>query len=228
MPLATRKIAIIAFTFVTAVTVTGCSNNDPTAGPTPSSTTTIVTPTPSTKTPTEEPTDNTPINPPTTPPPMTPPPTEIPNDEPTKIIKPDGDGEPKKLTLSDVFDPASAWFEDKFDIASEEGIHGIALKSLSCNRSAVLEFRLANNFTKLRFSFGQGNNSADSEMDLKVAVYGNRKQLEINSVAFNEIGQIDTNIESVNALKIEISGEREAGCYGGDEITPVLYDIEVK
>ena len=233
MPLTTRKISIIAFAFATAMTATGCSNNDPGAEPPPKSTTTIVTPTPtlSTKTPSEEPTNN------ESPTPSTTVSTDTSSSEPTSVIvKPDPDGGPKDLTLdafnpssgSDVFSSSSGWVEDKFDIASEKGIRGIALKDFPCNKEDELEFRLANDFSKLSFSFGQSNDSADSEMELKVAVYGNGEQLESDSVPFNKIKPMNVKVESVNALKIKISATRKEECYSNKKITPVLYDIEVK
>lgn len=234
MPLTTRKISIIAFAFATAMTATGCSNNDPGAEPPPKSTTTIVTPTPtlSTKTPSEEPTNN------ESPTPSTTVSTDTSSSEPTSVIvKPDPDGGPKDLTLADAFNPSSGsdvfssssgWVEDKFDIASEKGIRGIALKDFPCNKEDELEFRLANDFSKLSFSFGQSNDSADSEMELKVAVYGNGEQLKSDSVPFNKIKPMNVKVESVNALKIKISATRKEECYSNKKITPVLYDIEVK
>ena len=100
--------------------------------------------------------------------------------------------------------PTNAWDEERYDIADQKDVQGIAATVQSCGDSAPqeLELRLGNNFEELSFSVAQGNDSRDSDQQLSVEVLANNEQVEIRSVPFNQIQEFTIDVDGVNALKI--------------------------
>ncbi|MGY1749263.1 hypothetical protein [Modestobacter sp. SYSU DS0511] len=136
--------------------------------------------------------------------------------------------EGRQLTLADFFNPSSRWSEDRYDIADQKNVSGIATEVFSCNsdQARELEMRLGNNFSRLTFSVGQANDSRDSDQSVTVEVLGNESQREIQSVPFNEITDFDIPVDGVNALKIRfLLDDKVADCGGsviGVLVDPVL------
>jgi hypothetical protein len=129
----------------------------------------------------------------------------------------------RRLTLNDFFNPATDWQEDRYDIADQKQVQGIAAEVYSCNSAQELELRLANNFEELDFSVGQANDSRSSDASVTVEVLANNAQVEIRSVPFNEIQEFAIPVEGVNALKIHVSLDDRATCSG--DVTAVLTDV---
>lgn len=135
------------------------------------------------------------------------------------------------LSLANAFNPSNEWVEDRYDIASTTDVRGISNKIMSCatnENDRVLEFRLANNFSEITFSFGQANDSVDSDVELKVEVYGDNTQLDVNSVPFNQTREMTVSVNSVNSFKLKMSMENaESSCHS-ERITPVIFDIKAQ
>jgi hypothetical protein len=129
----------------------------------------------------------------------------------------------RRLTLNDFFNPATSWQEDRYDIADQKQVQGIAAEVYSCDSYQELELRLANNFDELDFSVGQANDSASSDASVTVEVLANNAQVEIRSVPFNEIQEFSIPVEGVNALKIHVYLDDRATCRG--TVTAVLTDV---
>jgi hypothetical protein len=128
----------------------------------------------------------------------------------------DADDEGRGLTLNDFFDPSSYWEEDRYDIAGQKDVQGIAAPVSGCGSySQEIELRLGNNFERLEFSVGQADNSAESDQSLSVEILANNSQVEIRSVPFNEIQSFSISVTGVNALKIRFGlDERVPNCTG--------------
>lgn len=123
----------------------------------------------------------------------------------------------RKLTLSDFFNPSSAWEEDRYDIADAKDVAGIATLVQTCYSSdpREIELRLGNNFDTFSFSLGQANNSLSSDQNVSVEVVGNNAQLEIRSVPFNEVQSFEVPVAGVNALKIRmVLDDKVPNCRG--------------
>ncbi len=133
----------------------------------------------------------------------------------------------RRLTLNDFFNPNSYWEEQRYDIADQKQVQGIATEISGCYAYQELELRLANNFEELTFSVAQANDSTSSDQSLSVEVLANNAQAEIRSVPFNEIQEFSIPVEGVNALKIHVSlDDRVADC--GGAVTAVLTDVTLQ
>jgi hypothetical protein len=139
-------------------------------------------------------------------------------------LNPDDAG--RRLTLNDFFNPSPYLEEDRYDLADEKQVQGIAADVNSCSSYQELELRLANNFEKLDFSVGQANDSTSSDASVTVEVLANNAQVEIRSVPFNEIQEFSIPVEGVNALKIHIYLDDRATCNA--TVTAVLTDITLQ
>jgi len=135
----------------------------------------------------------------------------------------DPDDVGRRLTLNDFFNPSPYWEEDRYDIADEKQVQGIAADVSSCYSAQELELRLANNFEELDFSVGQANDSTSSDASVTVEVLANNAQVEIRSVPFNEIQEFSIPVEGVNALKIHVYLDDRATCNG--RVTAVLTEV---
>lgn len=139
------------------------------------------------------------------------------------------------LTLADFFRPDTNWTENRFDVADEPDVSGIASEVSQCEitdygPNAVLELRLANNFEKLNFSVGQSNSSESSDSTLVVRVVGNGDQIDIQRVPFDQVQDFDLDVSDVNALQIEAfldQGSSNA-CYREGPVTAVVWDAELQ
>ncbi|MGY1711382.1 hypothetical protein ACI8AC_17935 [Geodermatophilus sp. SYSU D00758] len=132
--------------------------------------------------------------------------------------------EGRRLTLSDFFNPSSYWTEDRYNIADQKNVSGIANTIQGCGSGSTqeLELRLGNNFSRLTFSFGQANDSIDSDQNVSVEVVGNGSQMDIQSVPFNEIHDFDIPVTGVNALKIRLVLDDKVADCGGSVIGVIM------
>jgi hypothetical protein len=140
----------------------------------------------------------------------------------------DAEAEGRRLTLADFHMPTSDWDEERYDIADERDVPGIAAEVGYCGDSypLELELRLANNFEELSFSVAQANDSQDSDQQLAVEVLANNEQVEIRSVPFNQVQEFTIDVEGVNALKILFYLDDDVeGC--GGSVIGVLTDTTV-
>jgi hypothetical protein len=140
----------------------------------------------------------------------------------------DPEDEGRKLTLADFHMPSSAWDEERYDIADEKDVQGIAATVQQCGDYSPLELelRLANNFEELTFSVAQANDSRDSDQQLSVEVLANNEQVEIRSVPFNQVQEFTIDVDGVNALKILFYlDDNVDGC--GGSVIGVLTDTTV-
>jgi hypothetical protein len=140
----------------------------------------------------------------------------------------DPEDEGRKLTLTDFHMPSSAWDEERYDIADEKDVQGIAAEVNQCGDSSPreLELRLGNNFEELTFSVAQANDSRDSDQQLSVEVLANNEQVEIRSVPFNQVQEFTIEVDGVNALKILFYLDDNVDDCGGSVIG-VLTDTTV-
>jgi hypothetical protein len=140
----------------------------------------------------------------------------------------DPEDEGRRLTLADFHMPTSAWDEERYDIADQKDVQGIAAEVNACGDYSPqeLELRLANNFQELTFSVAQANDSRDSDQQLSVEVLANNEQVEIRSVPFNQVQEFTIDVEGVNALKILFYlDDNVDGC--GGSVIGVLTDATV-
>jgi hypothetical protein len=123
-------------------------------------------------------------------------------DESDGPLEPEDEG--RRLTLADFHMPTSAWDEERYDIADQKDVLGIAAEVNACGDFSPqeLELRLGNNFEELTFSVAQANDSRNSDQQLSVEVLANNEQAEIRSVPFNQVQEFTIDVEGVNALKI--------------------------
>lgn len=139
----------------------------------------------------------------------------------------------QSLTLSEFFQPGEDWTENRYDVADENNVSGIAGDITECGTGWSgpdrLELRLANNFEQLSFKVGQANQSESSRQTLVVRVVGNGNQIDIQRIPFNEVQDFDIDVEDVNALEIEFSLDEEVtDCTSLGESTAVLWDVELQ
>ena len=221
-----KKFSAVVSAIVLLAMASSCSNSGTEAAP-PSTPSTAATTPPPTPTTTSAPSPSTTA---TTPPVIFDPLPEDPSSDASAgdVLSAPAEGQVIDLSLANAFNPSEYWVEDRYDIASTTEVRGIAYTDFSCYDERELEFRLANNFSEITFSFGQANDSLDANVELKVAVYGDGKQLEINSVPFNKTGGITVNVQSVNSFKLNLSGEVVDSSCHGQRITPVIFDIKAK
>ncbi len=140
----------------------------------------------------------------------------------------DPEDEGRRLTLADFHMPSTAWDEERYDVADEKDVQGIAAEVDACGDYAPqeLELRLGNNFQELTFSVAQANDSLDSDQQLSVEVLANNEQVEIRSVPFNQIQEFTIDVDGVNALKILFYLDDNVDDCGGSVIG-VLTDTTV-
>jgi hypothetical protein len=145
----------------------------------------------------------------------------------------EGDGpqpgdEGRELTLADFFEPSTWWEEERYDIADQKDVQGIAAEVGTCYGVAQeLELRLANNFDTLEFSVAQANDSRESDQSLSVEIIANNSQVEIRSVPFNEVQTFTIPVRGVNALKINFGlDDRVENC--GGSVIAVVTDVTVE
>jgi hypothetical protein len=143
-------------------------------------------------------------------------------DSPESELTPGTEGQ--RLTLSRFFNPESSWQEDRFTIAGEKNVVGIAAQVAGCSSAYAqeLELRLGNNFSSLTFSVGQADSSDDSDQNLSVEVEANNAQVEIRSVPFNEVQEFDIPVTSVNALKIRMYLDDAVENCGGSVVGVIM------
>lgn len=140
----------------------------------------------------------------------------------------DPEDEGRRLTLADFHMPSGVWDEERYDIADERDVQGIAAEVFTCGDSSPLELelRLANNFDELSFSVAQANDSRESDQQLSVEVLANNEQVEIRSVPFNQVQDFTIDVAGVNALKILLYLDDDVdGC--SPSVIGVLTDITV-
>jgi hypothetical protein len=143
----------------------------------------------------------------------------------------DGELEPgaegRRLTLEDFFNPDSSWREQRYNIADQKDVAGIAAEVSGCTSTPEsLELRLGNNFESLSFAAAQANDSESSDQVLSVRVVANNEQVEIRNIPFNEVQDFTVPVTGVNALKIEMVMEDEgASCQGS--VNAVLISPEL-
>ncbi|SFT62953.1 hypothetical protein SAMN05660657_02038 [Geodermatophilus amargosae] len=135
----------------------------------------------------------------------------------------------RRLTLRDFFSPASSWEEQRYDVAGQQDVQGIANEVSTCygaNAEDGLELRLGNNFDTLEFSVAQADDSRSSDQELTVQVLANNEQVEVRNVPFNQVQDFSIPVTGVNALKIQLAlDDRDPDCSGA--VTAVLTDAEV-
>lgn len=155
-----------------------------------------------------------------------------PSDSDAPILGEDRKGE--ALTLSDFFSPGEGWDENRYDVADQQDITGIAGELDSCGAGdypgpAELEMRLANNFESLSFTAGQANGSESSDQVLVVRVEGNGGQLDIKRIPFNETATFDVGVEDVNSLVVQTYLDDEVeDCSRNGSTQAVFWDFELQ
>lgn len=145
------------------------------------------------------------------------------------VLSPEKKGQ--TLALADFFNPGSDWTENRYDVADQGSVSGIATEIRYCGVSEgpkPLELRLANNFKNLKFKVGQANSSESSDQILGVRVEGNGKQLDIQPVSFNEIQEFSVKVEGVNALKLQFYLDKEGEHCNSGAVQAVIYDVELQ
>ncbi len=136
----------------------------------------------------------------------------------------------RRLTLRDFFEPGPYWEEERYDVAGQQDVQGIATEVSSCygfQREDALELRLGNNFETLDLSVVQADDSRSSDQQLTVQVLANNAQVEIRSVPFNEVLTLSIPVTGVNALRIELALDEDDPECGG-AVTAVMTDVEVR
>jgi hypothetical protein len=206
--MACRRLAIVPIAAFTVVSGAACGSSEPSESASPSTVTVTVTAAPST----DESDDGDSTSSTTT--------TATESDTPSELST---GASGRKLTLSDFFNPSSAWEEDRYDIADAKNVNGIATPVATCYSDSPqeIELRLGNNFKTFSFSVGQANNSTDSDQNVSVEVVGNNAQLEIKSVPFNVVQSFEIPVTGVNALKIRLVLDDKVADCGGSVIAVI-------
>lgn len=147
------------------------------------------------------------------------------------VLRPDQKG--KNLTLSEFFSPTNTWAENRYSVAGETNVSGIAGEIDQCGNSygspEKLELRLANSFDQLSFKAGQADQSESSKQTLVVRAVGNGNQIDIQRIPFNKIQEFTLNVSDVNALELEfLLDEDVTDCSRLGKTTAVVWDIELQ
>lgn len=147
------------------------------------------------------------------------------------VLRPDQKG--KNLTLSEFFSPTNTWAENRYSVAGETNVSGIAGEIDQCGNSygspEKLELRLANSFDQLSFKAGQADQSESSKQTLVVRAVGNGNQIDIQRIPFNKIQEFTLNVSDVNALELEfLLDEDVTDCNRLGKTTAVVWDIELQ
>ncbi|MFD7154244.1 hypothetical protein ACFV9C_06590 [Kribbella sp. NPDC059898] len=132
----------------------------------------------------------------------------------------------RPLTMSNIFKAPPGWRDGRFDVADRKQATGIGGDLSSCGDDIgqVLELRLANNFTSLKFDFGQSNASESSDQVLQVRVDTNGQYRDLRTVKQNQIASMSIPVTKVNALKIIVSLKEGEGC-GSGAVQAVLMNL---
>lgn len=108
---------------------------------------------------------------------------------------------------------------------------GIAGTANECHNEtpdapSELEMRLANKFRRLTMTVGQGSDSAQSDADLTVRIFGNGKYIDSSRAKFFQTDKVDVDVTGMYAVKIQywISGEK---CVPYEPVSVVLTDIRL-
>ena len=228
--------AALTLSSLTALTLAACSGKhdasepstqpptapQPEGSPSPPSPTETPTPTSSPST-TATPTASDPSTPPT-----------HGADDVTPSTSPAEDGsltntQGRDLTRADLFNPPFALKEDLYNVATTSKKKGIGAR-LRDSDGVEAELRLENRFRKLTFNAGQDNNSASSDLTLRVEVYKDGKSDQFVDIPFNEIKPLEIDVTKVNALKIDlIPLNRDGFKYNGSSsLTAVMFDMRLE
>ena len=135
----------------------------------------------------------------------------------------------RDLTRTDLFNPSAAFKEDLYNVATSSKKKGIGAY-LRYSDGVEAELRLENRFHKLTFNAGQDNNSASSDLTLRVEVYKDGKSDQFVDIPFNEIKPLEIDVTKVNALKIDlIPLNRDGFKYNGSSsLTAVMFDMRLE
>lgn len=115
----------------------------------------------------------------------------------------------RSLRTADFFRTPEEWRDGRFNVAGQQQLSGVSGPLSDCQEepsesTPTIELRLANNFDKITFDFGQSDDSADSEVIFYVQVTGNGSYIDQKSVPFNKIRTFEAPVSNVNALKIQM------------------------
>lgn len=133
----------------------------------------------------------------------------------------------RELGIDDFFSPDRRWKERLYDIANERNITGVGATLQGCrDQNIFLEMHLGNDFSKFRFKAGQSNLSKSSAETVVVQVEGNGSTLDIKRVPFNAVDEILVDVSGVNALKINVSLDKELSECDSADI--VLFDVRAE
>lgn len=138
----------------------------------------------------------------------------------------------RELRLSDFQQPshASSWQEKRYDVASTTNIMGIGTR-LDRSNDGEIELRLANKFQKVTFNAGQANDSENSDLTMRVAVFSDGKETQTVDVPFNDAHPFDIDVTNVNALKITLTPlnqQQEKPHIGDSPTTGVIFNVKAE
>jgi hypothetical protein len=136
------------------------------------------------------------------------------------------------LGLSDAQSEVGQWEERRYEIADRSDVRGMGVPVTYCgdqgSSTPTLEYRLANRFKTLSMSMAQANSSKASDQQLTVAVIANGSQLDIQTVAFNQVKPLQLSIAGVNALQIRLFlNDKVTHCGYGGGVTGVIEQLVV-
>lgn len=181
------------------------ASSSPSSNPSPSPTS-APSPTPSEVSPTDAPTGS---------------PTAMPGSIPSAFA-----GQP--LNLDQAQSVSGAWEQSRYEVANRSDVAGMGVPVQSCSDTggAVLEYRLADRFSSLRFSVSQANSSQSSDQLLTVVVMANGSQLDIQTVPFNQVKPLKYSVSGVNAMQIRLFLSDKVQRCGGS-VTAVIEQLVV-
>ena len=135
----------------------------------------------------------------------------------------------RDLTRADLFNPSDSLKEDLYNVATTSKKKGIGAR-LRDSDGIEAELRLENRFHKLTFNAGQDNNSASSDLILRVEIYKDGKSDQFVDILFNEIKPIEVDVTDVNALKIDLIPFNQNGnkYNGPNSLTGVMFDMRLE
>lgn len=131
------------------------------------------------------------------------------------------------MTLSKIFKYPDTWRDGRYDIADRKQVPGVGGLIPRCGDfdPAILELRLANNFSKLKLEFGQSNSSESSDQTLAVRIDANGQYRDQKSVKLNQIAAFEIPVQKVNALKISVYLKETPDCGGFGSAEAVLTNM---
>jgi hypothetical protein len=201
-----------------ALTAGGCGGTDNNAATPPAATITVTVTAPSAE-PSSSPTSSESTGPADPSPVGEPTDTETPTTLSTDVAD-------RPLTLSNVFEYPDAWKDGRYDVADRKQVPGIGGVLDSCGdySPAVLELRLANNFSRFKLDFGQSNSSESSDQTMMVRIDTNGQYRDQKSAKLNQITSFDLPVPKVNALKITLYKKDSTTC-GAGTVEAVLMNM---